>query len=120
MTLYARGTEAIAALGAVDLAFPLPAVVGRWKLAAVTKRSRRSINRAALPSLSQRGRARALLNPFPPRLHETAVLLGILCLKGFKMAFEVPVEGPQERPDPLVEAVGQAPHSGCCENLERH
>jgi hypothetical protein len=51
---------------------------------------------------------RALLNPFAPRLHEAAVLLGVFCLEGFKMAFEIPVEGPQERPDPLVESVGQA------------
>jgi hypothetical protein len=38
-------------------------------------------------------------------LHEAAALLGVLRLKGFKMAFEIPIEGPQERPDPLVESV---------------
>jgi hypothetical protein len=53
-------------------------------------------------------------------LHEAAVVLGVLCLKGFKMAFKIPVEGAQEGPDLFLESVGQAPHSGCCENLERH
>jgi hypothetical protein len=31
-------------------------------------------------------------------LHEAAVLLGVFCLKGFKMAFEIPIEARKSVP----------------------